>query len=94
MPLVPGPWPAVVQTVGKVLTEFLAPTPNGLIGDDNATFIQKKLNVPQAETEQVIQPDSVADDLGGKAMAVVRVRWWIHTLNVIGLRPRCQTQLP
>jgi hypothetical protein len=54
VPLVARPWPAAAHTIGKALTEFLAPAPNGLIGDDNATFGQKQLNVPQAAAEHVI----------------------------------------
>jgi hypothetical protein len=41
VPLVPRPWPAAAQAVGEVLAEFLAPAPDGLIGDDNAPFGQK-----------------------------------------------------
>ena len=33
----------------------------------------------------MVQPDNMTDDLGGKAMAVVRVRWWLHT----ALLPLC-----
>src|SRR5271166_5678468 len=40
---------------------------------DYATFSQEQLNIPQAEAEHMVQPDSMTDDLGGKAMAVVRV---------------------
>jgi hypothetical protein len=35
----------------------------------------------------MIQPDSMADDLGGKAMAVVRVGWWLHPVSLSHLRP-------
>jgi len=73
VPLVPGPRPAAAQAVGKALTEFPAPAPHGLIGDDNAPLRQKQLNITEAEAEHVIQPDSMADDLGREAMAVVRV---------------------
>jgi hypothetical protein len=31
-------------------------------------------DVERAEAEHMVQPDSMSDDLGGKAMAVVRVR--------------------
>ena len=94
VPLVPGPWPSAAQAVGKAPAEFLAPAPNGLIGDDNATFSQKQLDIPQAEAEHMVQPDSMADDLGGKAMAVVRVGWWLHAVTVARVRSRCQTRLP
>ncbi len=65
-----------------------------LIGDDNASLSQKQLNITQAEAEHMIQPDSMADDLGGEPMAVVRVWWWLHALTVVRFPPGCQTLLP
>ena len=94
VPLVAGSRPSAAQAVSKALAEFLAPAPNGLIGDDDATFSQEQLNIPQAEAEHMVQPDSLADDLGGKAMAVVRVGWWFYAPTVVRLRSRCQTRLP
>jgi hypothetical protein len=64
------------------------------MGDDNATFGQEQLDIPQAEAEHMVQPDSMTDDLGGNAMAVVRVRWWLHTVTVARVRSRRQTRLP
>ena len=46
------------------------------------------------KAEHMIQPDSMADDLGGEPMAVVRVRWWLHALTVVRFPPGCQTLLP
>jgi hypothetical protein len=94
VPLVTGPRTAAAQAVGEALPEFLAPASSGLIGDDNATFSQKQPNIPQAKAEQLIQPDSMRDDLGGKAMAVVRVGRGLHVANLVGLQSDCQTQLP
>jgi hypothetical protein len=73
VPLVPGPWPAMAQAAGKRLAKFLAPAPHGLIGDYDAPLGQKQFDVPQAEAEHVIQPDCVANDLRGEAMAVAWV---------------------
>jgi hypothetical protein len=36
VPLVPWPWPAASQVVGKALAEFSAPVPYGLVRDDDA----------------------------------------------------------
>jgi hypothetical protein len=74
----PWPWPAATQTVGKALAEFLAPAPYGLVGDDDAPLGQKQFDVAQAEAEHVVQPHSMADDLRGEAVAVVRVGWRRH----------------
>src|SRR5258708_3674782 len=93
VPLVTGPRAASTQAAGEGLAEFLAPTPHRLMGDDDAPFSQKQLDIPQAEAEHVIQPDSVADDLGGKAMAVMRVRRRLHVTSLGGLRQDGQTLL-
>ncbi len=39
--------------------------------DDDAAFGEQILNVPEAEVESKIQPDSVSDDLGREAIAMV-----------------------
>jgi hypothetical protein len=63
-------------------------------GNDDAPLGQKELNAPQAEAEHVIQLDGMTDDLGGKAVAVVRVRRQLHTTSLACFRPTCRTQLP
>jgi hypothetical protein len=78
VPLVARSWPAASQAVGETGGELLAPPPNRLAGDDDATFSQGQLNITQTEAEHLIQPDSVADDLGRKPMTVMRVGWWHH----------------
>ena len=64
---------AVAQAAREGLAKFLAPLTNRFMGDNNATFSEKQFNVPRAAAEHVIQPDSVADDLSGKAMTIVKV---------------------
>ena len=61
--------------------------------DNDATFSEEQFNIPQAETEHVIQPNSMADDLGGKAMAVARVGRRLRADNLAGRKPDCQTRL-
>ena len=46
---------------------------------------REQLNIPQAEAEHVVQPDSVADDLGGEPMAVVGIGWRLHAASLAGL---------
>jgi hypothetical protein len=46
VPLIPGPWPAATEAVGEALAKFLAPTPYGFIGDDDASFGQKQFDIP------------------------------------------------
>ena len=55
-------------------------------------FSQKQLDIAQAEAEHVIQPDSMTDDRGGKAMPIVRVGWGLHPVSLSGLRPESQTR--
>lgn len=90
VPLVPGPWPAAAQAIGKTLAEFLAPPPHCLIRDRDAPLGQEQLDVTQAEAEHVIQPHSMADELGRKAMAVVRVGWRLHAASLA--HPRSDRQ--
>ena len=86
VPFVAWPGPAAAQRSAEGLAEFLAPAPDRLIGNDNASLGQKQLDIPQAEAEHVVQPDGVADDLGGKAMAVMRVGRWFHAASLAGVR--------
>jgi len=80
----------MAQAVGKALAEFLAPPPHRLIGHDNTTLGQEQFDISQAEAEHMVQPNSMTDDLGGKAMAVVRVGLWLHAATVAHGRSGCQ----
>ena len=42
----------------------------------------------------MVQPNGMADNLGGEAMAVVRVEWRLHVARLARLRPARQTPLP
>jgi hypothetical protein len=41
VPLIPRSWPSAAKAFGKALAEFPAPTPDGLIGEDDATLRQR-----------------------------------------------------
>jgi hypothetical protein len=75
------------------VAELLAPALRRFMGDDNASISQQQPDIPQAEAEHAVKPDAVADDLGGKAMAIVRVGWRLHATSLAGLKPACQTPL-
>jgi hypothetical protein len=94
VPFVPGPWPAAAQAAGKALAKFPTPTPHRFVGDDDAPLGQQELNVAQAEAEYMVQPDALADDLRGEAMAVMWIGWWLHAANLARLRPARQMGLP
>ncbi len=82
MPLVARSWPAAAQAVSKTGSELVAPTAHGLTGDNDTPLGQDQLNIAQTEAEYVIQPNSVADDLGGKPMVVARVGWLPHAASL------------
>jgi hypothetical protein len=54
VPLVPWPWPASTQAGSETCSEFLAPAPHRLVGDDDASLSQQQLNITQAEAEHVV----------------------------------------
>jgi len=94
VPLVPRPWPAASHAVGEMRAEFLAPASHRLVGDDYAALSQEQPNIPQAQAEHMIQPDSVADDLGGEPMAVGWVGCRLHATSLARLRAGYQKQFP
>jgi hypothetical protein len=52
-------------------SKLLTPLANGFIGDGEATLGEEFFNFTKAEAEPMIQPDGVADNVGGKTMTVV-----------------------
>ena len=72
------------QLVGIGLPELAAPIPDRLIGQEDAAFGHALFDVPGAQAEAEIEPDTVADDLGWESMALVRIRcWWcIHATTM------------
>ena len=93
MPFVPWSRTTAAQAFGEALAKFLAPASNGLIGSDNAPFGQDQLDIPRAEAEHMVQPDGVTDDLGGKAVAVMRVGRRLHAVSLVVRRAGRQTRL-
>jgi hypothetical protein len=93
VPLVTRSRTTAAQAVCEGLAKLLAPASNGLIRDCDAPLGQQEFNVSKAEAEHVIQPDRMADDLGGEAMAVAWVRWGPHAASLASLQPACQIQL-
>jgi hypothetical protein len=64
-----------------------------LIGHENATFSQKQFNIPQAEAEHMVQPNSMTDNLGGEAVTVTWVGRWLHAAGPVSLQADGQTRL-
>jgi hypothetical protein len=72
VPLVARPGPAASELMGIRLSEFPAPLPDRLVGDDDSTGEQQLFDIAVAEAEAKVQPDAMADDLGRKPMVCVR----------------------
>src|SRR5689334_25075001 len=71
MPLVAHSRKATTDLIREPLAELARPLPHGFVADDDAAGGQQLLNHAQPERKAEIQPHGVADDLGGKPMALV-----------------------
>jgi hypothetical protein len=72
MPLVSWSRPAPTKLLSVGRAELPTPQANRLVADADAALSQQLLHVTMAQVEPVVQPDGVADDLHGKAMAAVQ----------------------
>ena len=52
-------------------TKLPRPLSDGLVGDDDAALNQEVFDISEAQTEAVIEPDCVADDLAWKSVSAV-----------------------
>ena len=73
-----------LENGGILLAKFPTPLTDGLIGDDDAAHKEPLFDIPIAEAEPEIQPDTVADNLGWEAVVLIAVRcgWSIHTASM------------
>jgi hypothetical protein len=74
MPFVTGLRTPIAELIGIRLAEFATPFPNRFVRGDDATSTQQLFDIPVAETEPIVQPAPMADDLGGKAVVLIAVR--------------------
>ena len=84
---------APAQPPGEVGTELEAPMPNAFMGHYDATFRQDQLDIAQAEAEDVIQPDRMADNVGGKPVSRIRGGFGCHSVSLAHLPHRRQPPL-
>ncbi len=80
-PFVSGLRPPPLQRLGIGAPEAQTPRADGLIADYDASRREDQLDFPQAQTEAVVQPDSLIDDLCRKAEASVGIGWRAHAQN-------------
>ena len=64
-------WPLALNALGVRRPELQRPSPDSLIGNEDAALQQHLLNQPQAQWEPEMEPYRVGDDLGWKAVAFV-----------------------
>jgi len=94
VPLVTGLGAAPTKIVREARAKFQAPAPDALVGDKHAALGQEQLDVPKAQTEYVVEPNRVADELSREAMTVVRVWRLLHSTILAQARPVRQGRLP
>jgi hypothetical protein len=66
------------------LPELAAPIAHSLVRQDDAALGHQLFDVTVAETEAKVQPDTVADNLCRKPMALIPVGYgsWIHAASM------------
>ena len=74
-------------------TEFQTPLTDALVGDDPTPFRQQQFDIAETQTEYVVQPNRMADQLGREAVAIVRVGWLSHPAILARAAPASQTRL-
>jgi hypothetical protein len=72
------------KVLGVVEPELLTPLANGLMGHDDSPLCQEVLDIAEAQTESMIQPDGVTDDLRWESVSVVVVRFAVHQRSLGG----------
>jgi hypothetical protein len=83
---------APAQPAGKVGAELQAPVPDTFVRHYDAALRQDRLDVAQAQAEDVIQPDRVPDDLRREPMPGVRGARRIHADSLVHLPSKVQTR--
>ena len=72
----------LLETSGKVGSEFPAPSPDGFVRDHDSAFGQKIFNITKAQTEAMIDPYGVADDFRREAVSVVTGSGAVHEMSL------------
>jgi hypothetical protein len=62
---------ALLQSSGVYSTEYNVPQPDGFIADRDSALSEKVFDISVAQIEAIIEPDSVADDIGWKSVAFI-----------------------
>ena len=73
-PLVTRLWSVATDGVGRKRAELAFPIPHRLVAGFNPAIAKQFLDIAKAQTEAIIQPRSMADDLSWKAVTFERIR--------------------
>ncbi len=60
------------QSAGIRWPKLAAPGSNGFVGYGDATLREKVLDISKAQSEAMVQPDGMTDDLGWKTVTSIR----------------------
>ena len=71
MPPTVGFRPYCTQVLGNYWPEFKNPPTDRFIADHQSALSQKILNIPVAQREPEVEPDSMSDDVRWKSVAGV-----------------------
>lgn len=71
MPNITKPALPTLEASAVLGPELQSPTPDRLIGNDDASFCEQVFNIPEAHRKPVVGPHGVADDLGWESVAVI-----------------------
>ena len=70
---------ALLEFARIVWPKLQASLPNGSIGDRDPPFAQHLFDLTEAETESMVEPTRVTDNVGGKALRLVPEYLLFHT---------------
>ena len=93
VPLISGAQAPPSQIICELLAELLAPLSNSLIGEHYASLCHKQFDISVAEGESEVEPKTVADDFGWKAVTAIKIRLRGHWQSIILLPPYCNSPL-
>ena len=62
---------SLAEFAGELAAEGQTPLPDTFVADADAPLGEDQFDVPEAQAEQMVQPDCVADDLGWEAVSGV-----------------------
>jgi len=63
-------------------TELLTPMSDGFIGDNDSALSKEIFDVAETQTETVIKPDSMTDDVRRKAISVIAGSFALHRFSL------------